>query len=229
VIETKRTRLGSAEIASLIRRDIKTGELSAKERLPPERMLAENYQVARGTVREALNRLAEESLVDIRAGSGTYVTFDPAESADNVILGARPLELIDARFALEPHICRLAVLHARQKDLEEMEQLLTIMEASKSDPAAFSSADTAFHSLLAETTGNNLLIWIVSQINSVRNQKEWSNMRRVILNPDTIETYNIQHRKIFDAISTREPENAAINMKEHLESARLALTRGSST
>lgn len=229
MIETKRTRLGSAEIAGLIRRDIKTGELNDKERLPPERVLAENYQVARGTVREALNRLAEESLVEIRAGSGTYVTFDPLESADNVILSARPLELMDARFALEPHICRLAVLHARQKELEDMEELLEIMEASKSDPAAFSSADTAFHALLAETTGNNLLIWIVSQINSVRSQKEWSNMRRVVLNPDTIMTYNEQHRQILAAIKSREAEQAAVHMKQHLESARLALTRSAAT
>jgi len=229
VISTKRTRLGSAEIASLIRRDIKTGELSAKERLPPERVLAQSYKVARGTVREALNRLADEALVEIRAGSGTYVTFDPLAAADNVILAARPLELIDARFALEPHICRLAVLHARQEDLDELEALLTDMESNVHDAAAFSSADTAFHSLLAETTGNNLLIWVVSQINSVRSQKEWSNMRRVILNRDTITHYNLQHRAILSAIREREPEQAAQHMKAHLESARLSLTRSAST
>lgn len=229
LIETKRTRVGSAEIASLIRRDIKSGELSSQERLPPERVLAESYKVARGTVREALIKLADESLVEIRAGSGTYVTFDPTSSSENVILGARPLELIDARFALEPHICRLAVLHARQSELDEMESLLKTMEASTHDPAAFSSADTAFHSVLVETTNNNLLIWIVSQINSVRSQKEWSNMRRVILNPDTIAHYNQQHRNILTAISEREPEQAAQKMKEHLESARLALTRSAST
>lgn len=228
--ETKtKTRVGSAEIASLIRRDIKTGELSAKERLPPERVLAETYRVARGTVREALNKLAEESLVEIRAGSGTYVTFDPAESGGNVILSARPLELIDARFALEPHICRLAVLHASQGNLDELESLIVTMESNLNDPSAFSAADTAFHSLLAETTNNNLLIWIVSQINSVRTQKEWSNMRRVILNPITIGLYNEQHRAILNAIRQREPELAATAMKEHLEYARTSLNRSAAT
>lgn len=227
--DTKRTRVGSAEIASLIRRDIKSGEISSQERLPPERVLAESYNVARGTVREALNRLAEESLVEIRAGSGTYVTFDSSASAENVILSARPLELVDARFALEPHICRLAVLHARDSELEEMKTLLVTMESSLNDPVSFSSADTAFHSMLAETTGNNLLIWIVSQINSVRSQKEWSKMRRVILNSETIARYNQQHRAIFNSISQREPEQAAENMKTHLESARLSLTRSAAT
>lgn len=227
--ESKRARVGAAEIASLIRRDIKSGELDPKERLPPERVLAESYKVARGTIREALNKLAEESLVEIRAGSGTYVTFDSTETGENVILSARPLELVDARFALEPHICRLAVLHARQNDLTEMESLLQTMEASVNDPVVFSSADTAFHSVLAETTNNNLLIWIVSQINSVRSQKEWSKMRRVILDPETIARYNQQHRAIFNAITQREPEQAAINMKAHLESARLSLTRSAAT
>jgi len=229
VNETKKARIGSAEIASLIRRDIRTGELSAKERLPPERVLAEHYSVARGTVREALNKLAEESLVEIRAGSGTYVIFDSAQSGGNVIFSARPLELIDARFALEPHICRLAVLHASQDHLDELESLLVTMESSLSDPAAFSTADTAFHALLAETTNNNLLIWIVSQINTVRTQKEWSNMRRVILNPETIGLYNQQHRAILEAIRLRDPVSAANAMKEHLESARASLNRSAAT
>jgi len=218
--ETKTRRVGSAEIASLIRRDIKAGELSDKTRLPPERVMAQNYSVARGTVREA---------VEIRAGSGTYVTYDPSASGDNVILSARPLELIDARFALEPHICRLAVLHAQQKDLDELAELIDVMEASTNDAAAFSAADTAFHSLLAETTNNNLLIWIVSQINSVRSQKEWSNLRRVVLNPETIALYNHQHREILNAIRQREPELAAIAMKEHLETARSSLNRSAAT
>lgn len=227
--QTKHNRLGSAEIASLLRRDITTGELLAHERLPPERALAEQYGVARGTIREALNRLADESLVAIKPGSGTYVTFDPASLADNVVLNARPLELIDARFALEPHVCRLAVLHARQNELEEMERLLVQMEASEDNASAFSAADTAFHTLLAESTGNSLLIWIVTQINAVRNQKEWSSMRSMILNADTIRQYNAQHRDILNAIREREPEKAASVMKVHLEAARLSLTRSAST
>ena len=69
-------RLGSSEITELLRREIGTGVLVAKERLSPERLLAETYGVARGTIREALNQLAKEGLVEIRPGSGTFVTID---------------------------------------------------------------------------------------------------------------------------------------------------------
>ena len=120
-------------------------------------------------------------------------------------------------------------MHASQQDLDQAEELLAKMDVSTTDPNAFSIADNAFHTLLVETTGNRLLIWIVSQINSVRNQEQWSRMRLLTLNASTISQYNVQHRHILNAIRAREPERAATHMKQHLETARLSLTRGAST
>ena len=221
-------RLGASEIASEIRRQIAEGRLAPRDRLPPERSLAERYAVARGTVREAIGRLAQEGLVEIRRGSGNYVREASAEAVDTVIRQARPLELVDARFALEPHICRLAVLHARPDDLRGAEKLLVEMEASVDDPAAFADADTRLHTLLAEATGNNLLIWILGQISAVRNEKQWSSMRNLTLDTETIRLYNLQHREIVNAIHDRDAEGAARFMKEHLQSARLSLMRAAS-
>lgn len=223
------SKLGSADIAGILRREISKGVLAAKDRLPAERVMAESYGVARGTIREALNQLADDGLVEIRRGSGTYVTSAKAEEMNPAIANASPIDLIDTRFALEPHICRLAVLHARQHDLEQAEALIERMEECTSDPVQFSILDTAFHMLLAESTRNQLLIWIVSQINSVRNQDQWQRMRRLTLNENTISHYNNQHRQIVNAIRTREPERAATLMKEHLEAARLSLTRAAET
>jgi GntR family uxuAB operon transcriptional repressor len=222
------SRRGAAEIASLIRREIEEGRRTAQERLPAERAMAEAYAVARGTIREALGRLAEEGLVEIKRGSGAYVRADRAQQLNPVIQQARPLELIDARFALEPHICRLAVLHARESDLERAEALLARMESSLEDASEFAAADTAFHTMLAELTGNNLLIWIINQINSVRNQEQWSRMLLMTNSPAMIETYNRQHPEIVDAIRGRDSEAAGAAMKAHLESARHALMRAAS-
>jgi len=228
VKKTTSRRIGSAEIATEIRRDIGNGKLEDQHRLPPERDLASQYGVARGTVREALGKLVDEGLLEIRASSGAYVK-NKSPAGDLAILNVRPLELIDARFALEPHICRLAVLHARQHELDRLEQLQLRMEDYVQDPVAFSQADSAFHTLLSESTGNTLLIWVQSQINSVRNQEQWSRMRHLTLNENTISHYNTQHRQILNAIQTREPERAANLMKDHLEYARLSLTRSAAT
>jgi len=229
VADRPQRRLGSINIAQILRREIDREVLEPRSRVPPGRVLAKNYGVARGTIREALNQLANEALVEIRPGSGTYVTSEKAEKLSPIIEEASPLELIDARFALEPHMCRLAVLHARQQDLNLGDKLLATMEAHLSDPVAFSIADTAFHTLLAKTTQNRLLIWVISQINSVRNQDQWSRMRRITLNRTTIARYTKQHRQILEAIRSRAPEQAATLMKEHLETARLSLTRAAST
>ena len=218
-------KLGAADIAALLRREIAKGRFEVNDRLPPERTLAEKYGAARGTVRNALARLETEGFVTTRRGSGTYVVHKPNESSAAAIDNATPLELIDARFALEPHVSRLAVLHGRQADFARLGELCDAMEQNVDDPVMFSEVDTEFHLKLAESTRNGLLIWIMSQIGSVRSQKEWMRMRHLTLDAGTIATYNTQHRKILDAVRARQPEHAAAGMKRHLETARLSLTR----
>ena len=224
-MQVKKKKMNAADLASILRQDIIQGAIAQHEKLPAEREMAEAYGVSRGTVREALIKLMDTDLVDIKRGSGTYVTFEPPPPQPSVIQTANPLELIDARFALEPHICRLAVLHGRRADFDRLGQLCTKMEASVDNAAAFAEADTKFHRALVECTGNVLLIWIMDQITSVRSQSDWTRMRSLTLNTAIIQQYNAQHRRILNALYSREPEAAASNMKEHLETARLSLTR----
>ena len=222
-------KLSSSDLARLLRQAVKNGEFAAQDRLPSERVLAERFGTARGTVRSAIAKLEREGTVQTRPGSGTYVIGQGHDETNDIVTNATPLELIDARFALEPHSCRLAVLNARQSDFERLYAIMDEMEAAEDNPTLFSELDTKFHTLLSETTGNTLLIWIVRLISNVRNQEQWYAMRNLTLNPETIRHYNKQHREIVDAIKKREPELAAQLMKDHLEAARLTLTRSAST
>ena len=63
----------------------------------------------------------------------------------------------------------------------------------------------------------------------MRGHQQWVRMRRLTLEPEIIANYNRQHRAIVEAIRAREPESAAQRMKDHLETARLSLTRASAT
>lgn len=220
---------GSAEIAAEVRRSIHSGQFRRFERLPASRELAAEFGVARNTLRDALYQLEREGLLETRAGSGTYVSAVPAAPVPAEVEEATPLELIDARFALEPHICRLCVLHGRREDLDALESLCLRMENAQGNAVVFAEADTAFHRTLATTTRNNLLIWLISQINRVRSLDEWTRMRHLTLDQNIIAQYNAQHREILSAIRAREPERAADAMKAHLETARLSLTRAANT
>ena len=219
------SRRNAAEIASEVRHSIESGAYRRHERLPASRQMAETFGVARNTLRDALYQLEKEGLLETRPGSGTYVTATDQEALPEVVGGATPLELIDARFALEPHICRLCVLHGRREDFETLEGLCETMEAATRDAAAFAEADTAFHRALANATRNSLLIWLIRQINTVRSLDEWMRMRHLTLDEGIIAQYNLQHREILNALRSREPERAAVKMKVHLETARLSLTR----
>ena len=223
---------GSTEVASILRREILDGTLRFHDRLPAERDLADLHGVSRGTIRQAIIRLQDEGLVETRRSSGTYVTHPDTGSsfsAHELFANASPLELVDARFALEPHVCRLVVLHSHRAEFDKIEALLWEMENSLDDPIAFAEADGKFHEALAQATGNSLLVWLVAMVNLVRQQNEWKRMREETLNRQTIIRYNFQHRQIMTAIRAREPERAAMLMKEHLETARLSLTRAAAT
>ena len=219
----------ASEVADQIRAGIDSGELKPRDRLPSERRLAERFGVSRDTVRRALAELADDALITAQRGSGSYVRSGQMPPVGDVFAAARPLELMDVRFALEPHICRLAVLNAVPSDFDRMEALLLEMEAGVTDAARFAEADTRFHALLVEATKNPLLIWLSAQVTSVRGQQQWTRMRQLTLEPNIISRYNAQHRNIFGAVRAREPEEAAAQMMNHLETARLSLTRASAT
>ena len=219
----------SADVAAQIRLAIDDGTYRQLDRLPPSRELADSLGVARNTLRRALQRLEREGMLETRPGSGTYVTGAYRDSVPPAIRDTTPLELIDARFALEPHICRLCVLHGSRDDFTRMEDLCARMEAVSDDPTLFAETDTAFHSTLAEATGNRLLVSVIGHINTVRSLDEWKRVRQLTLNEAIIGQYNAQHRGILEALLAREPELAATRMKDHLETARLSLTRAAET
>ena len=225
---TCHNRMNAVGVFSELRGEIEGGQLRPNDRLPAERELARRFSVSRGTIRRALGELESNGLVDVRPGSGTYVAGN-GSTVGPTLENVRPLELIDVRFALEPHICRLAVLNAVKTDFDELEELLTTMETEANDASAFAGHDTMFHAKLAEITGNQLLMWISAQANSVRGHPEWVRMRHLTLEPKIITNYNRQHRSIVEAIRARDPEPAAKRMKDHLETARLSLTRASAT
>ena len=207
------------DVVESLRREIDEARYRPEERLPAERSLSASLGVARGTLREALKRLERDGYIEKRAGSGTYVRALP----DAVAEITRPLELVEARFALEPHACRLVVLHATDRELDDVEALVDQMEQAVDSPERFAAVDASFHDLIATLTRNPVLVHMAETVAQVRNQPQWARMRTITLNQRVIRAYNVEHRAILDAIRARDPEAAAERMKAHLAAARASL------
>lgn len=214
--------MNARDITMELRRQITTSFYAQDARLPPERALSEEYGVARGTIREALKSLEDMGLVERRAGSGTYVTYADSAETGSVIETTRPLELVDARFAIEPHMCRLAVLHATELDLARTEGFMAEME-SVTDARQFADLDERFHLALADAAHNPMIKWMMQKTHEVRSHSQWARMRTLTLNRPIIDTYNRQHRQIVDAIRARDAEGARDAMRTHLDTARRSL------
>jgi DNA-binding FadR family transcriptional regulator len=221
---------GPRAISAYLQRAIETGAYSEGDRLPPERQLAATFQAARSTVRRALDQLEKAGLVSRRLGSGTFVGATAAAPRRTTDLADQvsPLQLIEARLAVEPFTTRLAVLHATRRHLDDMEAVLAQGEESINDKDSFSKWDGEFHLFIAHASGNPLLINVYRQINHVRLHAQWDAMKEQILTPEVIAAYNRQHRSIFNAINERDAQKAYTLITEHLEQAREHLVKANS-
>lgn len=222
---------GVGAISASLRRAIETGAYGDGDQLPPERELAVTFQAARSTVRRALDQLEQAGLVSRRLGSGTFVTAAPSQALTDAMAVAdriSPLQLIDARAAVEPYTTRLAALNATRRDLNDMEAALTACEACGGDKDEFSRWDAEFHLLIARASRNPLLVNVYAQINSVRLHAQWNAMKEKILVAGVIANYHSQHRDIFRALDQRDAQLAQMLVAEHLETARNDLLRADS-
>ncbi|MES1151271.1 MAG: GntR family transcriptional regulator, partial [Dongia sp.] len=136
---------GSAWIADQLRQAIVEGTYKFGQKLPAERQLAEAFNASRTTVRLALDRLEMDKLVARRIGSGTFVSYRQPGETDDIAEITSPVELIEARLAIEPYMTRLAVLNASAKDLEKLVEACEMAEAAGNDPTRFTEWDTQFH------------------------------------------------------------------------------------
>lgn len=211
---------GMIAIAAKLRQAIEDGTYGQGQRLPAERDLAVYFDASRATVREALRQLEEDGLVSRKVGSGTFVLVRATGFEGSIAEITSPLELMEVRQAVEPHLASMAVVHATAKDLERLEKALEALLSCGDDQTSFSAADEAFHLALAKATGNPLMTWIYHQINEVRGHDQWNAMKQQILNAEAIAIYNRQHRAIVAAIKQRDAKQAADIVAKHLDQAR---------
>ncbi len=205
-------------------------EYGLEERLPSERQLAQDLGVARNTVREALDQIEAAGLIRRRAGSGSFVIFDPEvtkESVSTVAAETGPLQLQVVRGIMEPEMIRLAVISMSPRQIEALGETLSQMEAVQVDAMAFVRLEEEFHRQIAVGTNNPLLIACYGLVLDTRRQSFRAAMYRRHLTPDRIADYQRSYNSLFNAIAARDIEQACEFMKLALiEDQKLLLQEG---
>ncbi len=209
-------------ITAQLREAIRSGFYVNGDQLPAERELADRFDTARSTIRKVLFNLETDGLIERRVGSGTYVKCEDMaiNAALDIVSRVSPLELIEARMAVEPYMTRLAVLNATANEIKMLGSILNDLDQCRNDKEAFSRHDSMFHEWLARSSKNPLMLHLYQQINAVRSHDQWDAMKNKILTPDEIDEYNRQHRELFEAIKRRDLVSAVKHIGDHLEKAR---------
>lgn len=194
------------------------GDLPVGRRLPPERELARTFGVSRNCIRQAIQFLAQQHLLESRRGDGTYVCEPDSQAlarslAQSVALNQEMLrEIMEFRLLLEPQIAALAAQNITRPQLDQLKILACDQDRKILTEEDDAPLDTAFHLLLAEASGNRLIhqVFNIMQgaINDCRIDLLQSNLRR--------RTSLEAHLQLIDALEARDPDRAAQVMREHL-------------
>ena len=213
------------QIADQIAQLIASGEFRPGERLPAERELASSLGVSRASVREAIISLEMGGLVEVRVGTGIFVTAPLAQGTTAGDGGPGPFELLQARRLVEGEIAALAASKASRDDLESLRECVMRMEANVDDFAVREASDREFHLRIAKATGNGSLELVVEGLWNQRAEL-WGRMQRHFHTADLAHKTIRDHAAILEAIAARDPSGARAAMHRHLTRVAREFQRG---
>ena len=207
-------------IADQIRELIRQGGFDVGTRLPPERDLAQQLGVSRPSLREALIALDIEGTVEIRGGSGVYVSSRP-ERVDKATaaLGDSPMELMQARSALEGSAVVLACAHATKTGLAKLREIVDAMRreiANKRSPLEY---DRQFHLAIAEMSGNLVMVRLIGEMFESRHSPISAKLSSRTESTRTWTLALREHEAILRAIESRDPLAAQTAIRAHLKAS----------
>jgi GntR family transcriptional regulator, transcriptional repressor for pyruvate dehydrogenase complex len=213
------------QVAVQIEKRILEGELRSGDRLPTERELAEQFQVSRTAVREAMKILAQKGLVDMRPGRGTIIidgSHEAMQDSIGLVMKLRLGEvggsdnLVEVREILETEIAALAATRATEKEIAAMLHAVQVMDENLNKADAFIAADNQFHEALAQATQNTLILILVNSIVNLLSEQR----KQVFQVEGGPQRGQVHHRRILDSVIRRDPEAARSAMRSHLRQVR---------
>lgn len=200
------------QVFDYLENDILTG-VYARGELLTEGRISESLGVSRTPVREALRRLEQEHLIEERPKGMVVVGISP-EDADNIY---------EIRVRIEGLAAALAARNATDEELSHLGEILDLQEfyLGRDDAEKIKSMDNDFHRelyrLCASAVFYDTLMPLHKKIQKFR--------KSAIQDPERAAASVAEHRRILDAMSSRDEAGAERAMIEHIEMARAHLRK----
>jgi len=216
IVEIKKTNVGE-QVYQQMKNQILSGEWLPGEKIPSEHMLMNLFGVSRGTVRQAMQKLAGESLIETRRGEGSFVRANHLEDCFQpsflFSLTTKEMdEIYEFRSMFESATAEMAARKATEAQIQRLEKNCERLQAEAGNHEQYVHTDNEFHMLICECTQNTLAIQIYASYQN-------------LLLPSILETTQAigpanglkYHSLILEAIKNRDPKKAQAIMREHMD------------
>jgi DNA-binding FadR family transcriptional regulator len=215
----KTTRLFE-EISRQIGEQIHSGELKAGEKLPNERELATTFAVSRHAVREALRSLESIGQLEFKKGAtgGAFVAKGNPQPFTKIMRGMVEIggitleQLTEARLAIESSVIAVACERAGEADFRALDANIDAAERQTlaGNLAVKTKLNVEFHVLLAELTGNPILIMVMKSLMNIL--LDFINEVGSVMGVDVIKS----RRRFLKLLRGRNVAKAVEEMEQHL-------------
>ncbi len=212
-------------LALRIRELIRNENYTRGDRLPAIMEMARQFGVGHPTIREALKRLQTMGIVEIRHGSGVYVSRN-----DDVLLLAAPdytetvtkkllLDLVRTRLPLELVAVGDAVRNASPEQLMEMRRILEAAGHDVSNRETMRTSNLAFHRLIALASGNRVLAQLLAVLHDLFPREQ----QMVLGIGGSRARDHDEHVSILEAMEHRDEPLAVDRMRKHMRGVERAV------
>lgn len=209
------------EVVEMIIERIRSGALNVGQKLPPERVLAEELRVSRTSLREALRALESMGFIYSVTGGGNYVS---SISIENVLSPLSAMvaqdtkfasDIIDVRLHLEVHMAELAAKNATKQQVAQIYSAILNMQSEVEEGGNGIKGDNQFHLEVARASQNKAFAIISELVGELMAES-----RKATLNIPGQPLKSIEdHIVIFEAIRDGDGKRAATAMESHLTKA----------
>jgi GntR family uxuAB operon transcriptional repressor len=212
-------------VADRIQSLISDEKIQSGERLPSERDLAAKLGVSRASLREAILALELGGVLEVRGGSGVYVSEKQDVDAELSEVGPGPFEVLSARRLIESEIAAIAARVATDGAIDSILKAVLEMEKHHANYASNEHADREFHMSIARATGNSALVGTVEYLWNQRGRL-WNRLKEHFQTEELRQLTLTDHRNILEAIAAHDPAEARRAMRAHLERVTRTFSRG---
>jgi len=200
---------------------ISSGKLNPGDRIPSERELANELEISRQSIREALNRAETMGLIEIRQGEGSFILSSINEALKTPLTliieeeAERVFDFLEMRKLIEGWCVEIAAKEATPEELEKMESILFKMKTVGSKNKQWEALDLELHLSFAKATHNIIAVHMMEALKS--NFGLFFQFTKSMPSPEKLDVLWQHHNEIFLAIKSRNPVTAKHKVIDHLD------------